>query len=424
MDTEMPHRVAVVGGGVIGLTTAVALQERLLPSVDVTVLSENFSPDTTGDGAAGLWEPYITGNTSVTNITKWAGQTYRMFRELWQREDGQEVGLSMLPITNLTDHLSDNTPSFWSEVVMGYRMLDPAQLARLGKEHGSKYTKGYTYVTFICEATKFLPYLQNRLLAGGGHLVRRKVTSLDELAREDYRVIVNCTGLQARHLVGDTSVVPVRGQVLRVSAPWQNEVIIDLSGDGHHIIPNQESVVIGGTHQEGSWDLNVDPKDTQYILEGCKRIKPALKMFATLKGVAWDATVTARSSSKSLGGSSSFSILCTPRARGPHQGRGPNHSGGAQLRTRGQRGHPMLGLCHPGRRHSARGTSGLQALSILPAENIVSTWLNTLLSPQELGKLNLEEENPHLRREGVDNHLKYTRPRFKPQSLVIGSLVP
>nr|CAD7572145.1 unnamed protein product [Timema californicum] len=273
----MPHRVAVVGGGVIGLTTAVALQERLLPSVDVTVLSENFSPDTTGDGAAGLWEPYITGNTSVTNITKWAGQTYRMFRELWQREDGQEVGLSMLPITNLTDHLSDNTPSFWSEVVMGYRMLDPAQLARLGKEHGSKYTKGYTYVTFICEATKFLPYLQNRLLAGGGHLVRRKVTSLDELAREDYRVIVNCTGLQARHLVGDTSVVPVRGQVLRVSAPWQNEVIIDLSGDGHHIIPNQESVVIGGTHQEGSWDLNVDPKDTQYILEGCKRIKPALK---------------------------------------------------------------------------------------------------------------------------------------------------
>ncbi|CAG2062749.1 unnamed protein product, partial [Timema podura] len=297
--------------------------------------------------------------------------------------------------------------------------------------------KGYTYVTFICEATKFLPYLQNRLLAGGGHLVRRKVTSLDELAREeDYKVIVNCTGLQARHLVGDTSVVPVRGQVLRVSAPWQNEVIIDLSGDGHYIIPNQESVVIGGTHQEGSWDLNVDPEDTQYILEGCRRIRPALK-HAPLQR-AWVGLRPSRPSVRLELGD-------------PIRGEGRTTLvSGAQLRTWGQRGHPMLGLCHPSCGYSARGTSGLQALSIPPAENVINMWIKktllppqvivyspqetllppqvivyspqeTLLPPQVIVNSPQEtlldkEVYPHLHRGRVDNHLKYTQPRFEPRS--------
>ena len=38
-----------------------------------------------------------------------------------------------------------------------------------------------------------------------------KVESLEQLG--GYNVVVNCAGLGARHLVGDTSVAPLRGQV-------------------------------------------------------------------------------------------------------------------------------------------------------------------------------------------------------------------
>lgn len=46
-------QVAVVGAGVIGLSTAVCIAEAL-PLCAVTLLAERFSPDTTSDGAAGL----------------------------------------------------------------------------------------------------------------------------------------------------------------------------------------------------------------------------------------------------------------------------------------------------------------------------------------------------------------------------------
>ena len=52
----------VVGAGIIGLPTAVNILEKV-GNTDVMIVSEDFSPNTTGDGAAGVWEPYLTGNT-------------------------------------------------------------------------------------------------------------------------------------------------------------------------------------------------------------------------------------------------------------------------------------------------------------------------------------------------------------------------
>lgn len=46
-------RIAVVGAGVVGLSTAVCIAEAL-PLCSVTLLADRFSPDTTSDGAAGI----------------------------------------------------------------------------------------------------------------------------------------------------------------------------------------------------------------------------------------------------------------------------------------------------------------------------------------------------------------------------------
>lgn len=50
-------RVAVVGAGVIGLSTALCIMETC-PSCSVTILSEQFSPNTTSDVAAGMLIPH------------------------------------------------------------------------------------------------------------------------------------------------------------------------------------------------------------------------------------------------------------------------------------------------------------------------------------------------------------------------------
>lgn len=43
-------------------------------------------------------------------------------------------------------------------------------------------------------------------------------------------------------------------QVMRVSAPWLRKVVLDDRDDGNYVIPNLNSVVVGGTHQDGDWD--------------------------------------------------------------------------------------------------------------------------------------------------------------------------
>lgn len=57
-------KIAVIGAGIIGLSTAVAISEKYRSApIDVTLFAESFSPNTTGDGSAGFISPYILGNT-------------------------------------------------------------------------------------------------------------------------------------------------------------------------------------------------------------------------------------------------------------------------------------------------------------------------------------------------------------------------
>lgn len=48
--------VCVVGAGIIGLSTAIRLQE-IEPRASITIVAEKFSPETTSDVAAGIWRP-------------------------------------------------------------------------------------------------------------------------------------------------------------------------------------------------------------------------------------------------------------------------------------------------------------------------------------------------------------------------------
>lgn len=122
--------------------------------------------------------------------------------------------------------------------------------------------------------TTFHILVLQRFRRAGGEVVQRKINSLQELSGS-YDIIVNCSGLGSRTLVGDPQVYPVRGQVLKVEAPWLQHFIRD--GDGKtYIYPGIRSVTIGGTRQEQDWRLQVDKGDTRSILERCGGLEPSL----------------------------------------------------------------------------------------------------------------------------------------------------
>lgn len=62
-------KIAIIGGGVIGTSCAVHIAEQFdRQTIDVHIIAEDFTPDTTGDGSAGLWGPFLLDATPHEQI--------------------------------------------------------------------------------------------------------------------------------------------------------------------------------------------------------------------------------------------------------------------------------------------------------------------------------------------------------------------
>ena len=63
----MVLKVAIIGAGINGLSCANVIQERF-PEISLTLFADKFSPETTSDGAAGLWWPFLLNDTPEEDI--------------------------------------------------------------------------------------------------------------------------------------------------------------------------------------------------------------------------------------------------------------------------------------------------------------------------------------------------------------------
>jgi D-amino-acid oxidase len=92
--------------------------------------------------------------------------------------------------------------------------------------------------------------------------------------------VVNCTGVGARSLVPDPSVVPVRGQVVVAENPGITEFYLD-HGDGGedyvYLFPHGDIVLLGGTAHEGASDRAPRAEVSARILRDCAAAFPALR---------------------------------------------------------------------------------------------------------------------------------------------------
>lgn len=133
---------------------------------------------------------------------------------------------------------------------------------------------GSFYTTILTECNLFLPWATKKFLDNGGKIVNRKVSNLADVAHK-YNLTFNCTGLEAKYLCNDNKLVPMRGQVLKVQAPWIKTFFY---GDyDTYVIPGFSMVTLGGCRQYDSYNLGVDKYDTLAIKERCENLLPSLK---------------------------------------------------------------------------------------------------------------------------------------------------
>lgn len=249
-------RVVVVGAGVVGLTCAVRLAEA---GHDTHVLARDLPPETTSAVAAALWYPYRA--LPQDRVTRWAAHTYVELRAL-AAEPG--TGVRMRDGLELLGPDAPDQP-WWSSAVPSLeRVHDP----RPG------YDRGWRLTLPVAEMDVYLGYLVDRLERSGGTLTRHWLAKLPSDG-----VVVNATGLASRAMADDTSLHPVRGQVVRLAQTGVEEWLLESSDERRplYVVPREHDVVVGGTAEPEAWDLRPDPAVARAVLDRATALVPALR---------------------------------------------------------------------------------------------------------------------------------------------------
>ena len=235
--------VIVVGGGIIGLTAAIRLDEA---GADVRVWSAAGPLDTVSAVAAAVWYP--TRTDYDPRVLSWAGGTYHEFTR--QAADGVP-GVLLRATRNLG--AEPQTP-WWAPAA--------GEVTVAGGE--------VRFTAPLAEMETYLPFLASRV-----RVVRRRVTDLAEGFAEA-PVVVNATGLAAGALAGDPDVYPVRGQVVLVENPGLTTSVRADGEPATYVHPRTRDVVLGGTFDAGSTGVTPDPAARDAILARCQALVPEL----------------------------------------------------------------------------------------------------------------------------------------------------
>lgn len=252
--------VAVIGGGVIGLSTAILLREA---GLDAHILTAAPPLETTSAVAAAIWYPYKA--QPEDRIIEWGKHAFEVFEELSHEP---ETGVHMRDGVEL--HREPAPEPFWVSAIRGVRRCEPDELPP-GRRSGHAFTVP------VIEMPVYLRYLIRRFEDSGGCVEQRTIKSLENAAKEA-RAVVDCAGLGARELAGDESLHPIQGQVVRVRNPSLVRFILDDENPASvtYIIPRSADCILGGTAEEGTWNTTPDPAVAESILRRCVALEPRL----------------------------------------------------------------------------------------------------------------------------------------------------
>jgi D-amino-acid oxidase len=257
----------VIGAGVSGLTSAICLAEA---GLSVGVQAAEQPQATTSLVAGALWGTHLVGMDE--RVPGWADQTYMMLLEL---AASPATGVHLAPglmAVRVPQELPPETPNATVQ-------LDFTSCPRSAVPAG--YAQGWRLTAPLVSMPDYLGYLTGRLTAAGGRLLpASRFGTLAEAARSTTaRVIVNCPGTGAHALVPDTTVTPVRGQIVVAENPGITEFFVGSGadpGDLTYLFPHRDMVVLGGTQEPGRWEREPDPATAGRILAACTAIEPRL----------------------------------------------------------------------------------------------------------------------------------------------------
>jgi D-amino-acid oxidase len=270
--------IKVIGSGVVGLSTAIKLRQA---GADVTVVSSDRSPMASA-AACALWLPLWV--CSTRNLLGKRDEHVPLAEESWHHyrqlldEMGDQIGMRSIVNHEYLERGTENPPD-WLCRLSPLSEFEDCEL----EWHKQTYDRIWKFESFVIDMSRYMLWLRWWAEAVGVTFRFEHVRDLESAWDGGFRAVVNCSGLGARKLANDRSVVPVRGQLVF----YENESLDARScqvsvGLGEHcLIPRIDDVGIGSLLIEEDDDV-VHPT---YSAEDERKLRQLVEPLRALSGI-------------------------------------------------------------------------------------------------------------------------------------------
>jgi len=255
----MEHRdVAVIGSGVMGLTSARLLQDA---GWNVTIYTKAMARHTTSNVAGGEWGPASAHDPEVSSDAFKSQLQFamRIAHHAHTNLGGADYGIRWMELYRPTDTLDDDMNEY-GEFYPYEDIFGPG-------EHPFPTQHAKVTLTMMIEPATFLRRLTEDVHQAGGTFVIRNFADKEELLSLPEPVVFNCTGLGARQLFGDEDLVPAKGQLVFMPPDPDVDYLTIGGGQGLlYMFSRSDALLLGGTFKLDDWSTNPEPAETARIV--------------------------------------------------------------------------------------------------------------------------------------------------------------
>jgi glycine/D-amino acid oxidase-like deaminating enzyme len=266
--------IAVLGGGVMGLTAARALANAYFPGIKIDLFTKKTYAETTSHKAGGQWSPASVDFDDTQAFKELLKSSWDQFNDLL----GKGYGVS----TRINYTLYDEGGL---ERAYQYGLIkrdDPYSRLPFANMNCS----GYGYHTLLIEPPIFLKKLHNDLVKKLGKKAFWTATFPKRLEGEPFsagvanlkqKIVVNCTGLSGSELFEDQKkMTPIKGHLIKLKLPPQK---LDYLFSGYdcdrwvqYLFPRSDGVIVGGTYQKDRNDEKISFKVGTHMVSTMKNL--------------------------------------------------------------------------------------------------------------------------------------------------------
>jgi len=262
-----PKTIAILGAGVVGLTTAYDLLDK---GYEIHIYSDEWSPNLTSNVAEGIWSPLL----DPKDFSKEKKEIHlRMLKNSKSRflksvgDSPEFAGVQRIALYSFKTKVSQESDGVkQSEEIIAHF------------DNGVIKNGRRTYELGI-DGQLFMNDLNEKVKQKGAILTQCHFTSLEDILSLKESVIINCTSIGSVTLFNDQEFVPVRGQLIYFNHQKDIDYLYCHSIDNDpassnkffvSIYPWSDRMILAGVYEQNQDELIINQEMIEKIIKNAE----------------------------------------------------------------------------------------------------------------------------------------------------------